>query len=102
MSTFPSWNECDPLRSVFTVIVCSRYSWCGAQLFEGSKDGAGKSGNLTPEDFLPLETSSDFRGGMENQWRPRVVIGHNVGFDRSFIRKQYYVMVNGKKLHRPQ
>lgn len=57
-------------------------------------DGAGQSEDLTPEDLLPLETSNNFRGGKENQWQPRVVIGHNVGFDRSFIREQYYIMVN--------
>lgn len=78
-------------KRIYKKFVGSRYSWCGAQLFE---DGAGQSEGLTPEDLLPLETANDFRSGMEHQWRPRVVIGHNVGFDRSFIREQYYVMVN--------
>ena len=39
-------------------------------------------------DLIPLETgpgSTDSSGG-----RLRLVIGHNVGFDRSFVKEQYY------------
>ena len=43
-------------------------------------------------DLIPLEKKT----GMTSS-RPgnkRIVIGHNVGFDRSFVKEQYFIKVN--------
>lgn len=68
-----------------------RYSWCGSQLFSSGPTETNE--DLVPEDLISLEPADDFHGEMNGNQRPRVIIGHNVGFDRSFIREQYYVMV---------
>ena len=44
---------------------------------------------LNPDDLIPLESPS----AAERAKIPRTVIGHNVGFDRSFVREQYDIRV---------
>lgn len=67
----------------------SWYSWCSEALF--NKDYTGNS-KLTLDDLVPFESSNL----EERQSTKRVCIGHNVGFDRSFIREQYFLEVNFK------
>ena len=62
------------------------YSWCSESLFN---ENYSASAQLTLNDLIPLE-SSDLK---TRQTRKRIVIGHNVGFDRSFIKEQYYLEV---------
>ena len=49
----------------------------------------------TPEpelaDLIPLETK---RGSTTLAGHKRLVIGHNVGFDRSFVKEQYLIQVS--------
>ncbi|XP_048583688.1 DNA polymerase subunit gamma-1-like isoform X2 [Nematostella vectensis] len=40
-----------------------------------------------PDLYIPLETSD----GKETHWRERLVIGHSVGYDRSYVKEQYYI-----------
>ena len=46
----------------------------------------------TPRLYIPLETTEgqDWR---ETEWTEKLIVGHSVGFDRSFIKEQYYVSV---------
>ena len=46
----------------------------------------------TPKLYIPLEIpeGQDWR---EAEWRERLIVGHSVGFDRSFIKEQYYIKV---------
>lgn len=47
---------------------------------------------LVLEDLIPLESDN-----LEKRKKSkRVVIGHNVGFDRTFIKEQYYLDVKFK------
>lgn len=47
---------------------------------------------VTLEDLIPLET--DVNGNFESiDMNERVIIGHNVGFDRTFVREQYFIQV---------
>jgi len=49
------------------------------------------SKDITLDDLIPLETepqSVPLRTGPQ-----RLVIGHNVAFDRSFVKEQYFVQV---------
>lgn len=45
---------------------------------------------LKQSDLIPFEDSNvDVRKS-----RKRIAIGHNVGFDRSFLKEQYFIEVN--------
>lgn len=48
------------------------------------------------EDLIPLESSTEQHGPDKKRWQDRLIIGHNVGFDRSFVKEQYYLQVSGK------
>lgn len=66
----------------------SRYSWCSESLV---CDKFRWSSDVQLEDLIPLEAS---KGPDENgSGEKRLVIGHNVAFDRSFVKEQYYVKV---------
>lgn len=45
--------------------------------------------NIGLNDMIPLESENKF----ERKSKKRIIIGHNVGFDRSFIKQQYYLEV---------
>ena len=52
----------------------------------------------TPDLFVPLE--SRYREDKsEIEWNKRLVIGHNVGYDRSCLKEQYYIKVSKGYLH---
>lgn len=63
------------------------YTWCSERLV---KNDFKYVKNLHLNDLIPLE-SEDLA---ERKARKRIIIGHNVGFDRSFIKQQYYLEVN--------
>ena len=46
----------------------------------------------TLNQFIPLETQSgdDWR---HVEWKEKLVVGHSVGFDRSFVKEQYLIKV---------
>lgn len=78
----------DPKQTFF--IWCCRYSWCSKRLIE---DRYTWSSDLTLSDLIPLETlanSTQPRGGV---WQERLVVGHNVSFDRAYIKEQYLLKV---------
>ncbi|XP_052453575.1 DNA polymerase subunit gamma-1 [Carassius gibelio] len=69
------------------------YSWCSKRLIE---DRYTWSSDLTLSDLIPLETpenSSQPRGAV---WQERLVVGHNVSFDRAHIKEQY--LLKGSKM----
>jgi len=79
------FSECD--------IVClCRYSWCSKRLFGKSVGDCNHS--LSLADLIPLETCSHECGAVTDCCQvPRLILGHNVSFDRSFIKEQYFVQV---------
>ncbi|XP_066558010.1 DNA polymerase subunit gamma-1 isoform X2 [Amia ocellicauda] len=62
------------------------YSWCSKRLIE---ERYTWSSQLTLADFIPLETPANSTRPPEGQWIERLVIGHNVSFDRAHIKEQY-------------
>ncbi|KAK8774316.1 hypothetical protein V5799_011152 [Amblyomma americanum] len=94
----------DEASLVFDVEVCVReghyptlataasgecwFSWCSPQLV-GERFRWKERVKLS--DLIPLERNA----GMEKS-PARIIVGHNVGFDRSFIREQY--MIEGSRL----
>ncbi|XP_062998741.1 DNA polymerase subunit gamma-1 isoform X2 [Elgaria multicarinata webbii] len=61
------------------------YSWCSKRLLE---ERYTWSSQLTLSDLIPLETS---RSLTKQEWREKLVVGHNVSFDRAHIREQYLI-----------
>ncbi|XP_075555319.1 DNA polymerase gamma, catalytic subunit tam [Dermacentor variabilis] len=94
----------DETSLVFDVEVCVReghfptlataasgdcwYSWCSPQLV-GELFRWKERVKLS--DLIPLESTTG-----PHQSPARIIVGHNVGFDRSFIREQY--MIEGSRL----
>lgn len=64
------------------------YSWCSPQLV-GERFRWKEHVRLA--DLISLERSTD-----RDNAPSRIVVGHNVGFDRSFVREQY--MIDGSRL----
>ncbi|XP_035520761.1 DNA polymerase subunit gamma-1 [Morone saxatilis] len=69
------------------------YSWCSKRLIE---ERYTWSNQLTLADLIPLETSINSTRPPGNQWKERLIVGHNVSFDRSYIKEQY--LLKGPKV----
>lgn len=65
----------------------SRYSWCSKRLLEQRYSW---SSQLTLSDLVPLESSSNCP---RQEWQEKLVVGHNVSFDRAHIKEQYLIEV---------
>lgn len=63
------------------------YSWTSPRLLNNT-DKSNINLKLTINDLIPFEPSLD---------REKLIIGHNVGFDRSFLRDQYQLRENKTK-----
>ncbi|KAL4228151.1 hypothetical protein ACF0H5_013584 [Mactra antiquata] len=59
------------------------YSWCSESLFS---DKFRWSSDVLLEDLIPLESPTE-----NDSNKQRLVIGHNVAFDRSFVKEQYLI-----------
>lgn len=46
-----------------------------------------------PKLYIPLEIP-DSQDWDKAEWRERLIVGHSVGYDRSFIKEQYYIKVH--------
>uniref|UniRef100_A0A4W6EBV9 DNA polymerase subunit gamma-1 n=1 Tax=Lates calcarifer TaxID=8187 RepID=A0A4W6EBV9_LATCA len=62
------------------------YSWCSKRLIE---ERYSWSNQLTLADLIPLETLINSAKTPRGQWNHRLIVGHNVSFDRSYIKEQY-------------
>ncbi|XP_051546033.1 DNA polymerase subunit gamma-1 [Myxocyprinus asiaticus] len=69
------------------------YAWCSKRLIE---DRYTWSSDLTLADLIPLETPSNSTKPRGDQWQERLVVGHNVSFDRAHIKEQY--LLKGTKM----
>ena len=74
------------------------YSWVSDRLAASHQDYDVEpyGHNSTPRYLIPLESESDgdesLAGGV--RWRERVVVGHNVSYDRARIKEQYLMKVS--------
>ncbi|NXI68659.1 DPOG1 polymerase, partial [Anseranas semipalmata] len=64
------------------------YSWCSRRLLEQRYSWASR---LTLADLIPLESTAGTGCAGKQGWQERVVVGHNVAFDRAFIKEQYLI-----------
>ena len=58
-----------------------RYSWCSSRLID--EEFRLKS-NVELNDMIPMESDPSI---------PSLIIGHNVAFDRTYIKEQYQIEV---------
>lgn len=76
---------------MLTVALLFRYSWCSKRLIE---ERYSWSNHLTLADLIPLETPFNSARPPGGQWKERLIVGHNVSFDRSYIKEQYLLKVS--------
>ncbi|XP_029288872.1 DNA polymerase subunit gamma-1 isoform X1 [Cottoperca gobio] len=69
------------------------YSWCSKRLIE---ERYSWSNQLNLADLIPLETPINSARPTGGQWKERLIVGHNVSFDRSYIKEQY--LLKGSKV----
>ncbi|XP_071477444.1 DNA polymerase subunit gamma-1-like [Diadema antillarum] len=63
------------------------YSWCSHRLIE---DHLSLSQRVRLSDLIAMETKgTSTKPPVGRKWTPRLVVGHNVSFDRSFVKEQY-------------
>lgn len=74
------------------------YSWTNKKIINLPK-GDLKSKKLTPDDLIPMESTNEDLGFNLNERlkRPRLVIGHNVSYDRARIKEQYWIENTGTR-----
>lgn len=75
--------------------VLRRYSWCSKRLLEQRYSW---SSHLTLADLIPLESPAGASCVGKQDWLERVVVGHNVAFDRAFIKEQYLIQVTPRDI----
>lgn len=46
------------------------------------------------KDLIPMEANKDGLNNKQVNNKEKVIVGHNIGFDRSYIREQYDIEVN--------
>ncbi|XP_068131310.1 DNA polymerase subunit gamma-1 [Hyperolius riggenbachi] len=69
------------------------YSWCSRRLIE---ERYTWSNQMSLSDLIPLETSAKSSAMSKLNWTERLLVGHNVSFDRAFIKEQY--LIKGSKM----
>jgi DNA polymerase gamma 1 len=72
------------------------YSWTSKKLISPPKNDT-KSSRLVPGDLIPMESTNDDIGFNlhEKLKKPRLIIGHNVSYDRARIKEQYWMENTG-------
>ncbi|XP_040270090.1 DNA polymerase subunit gamma-1 [Bufo bufo] len=69
------------------------YSWCSRRLIE---ERYTWSNQMSLADLIPLETFVKSNALNKPNWTERLVVGHNVSFDRAHIKEQY--LLKGSKM----
>ncbi|KAJ9598238.1 hypothetical protein L9F63_011059 [Diploptera punctata] len=71
------------------------YAWISDSLIRGSTGTMGRQ--YLTKDLIPLESGHLQRGVGHGIAKPRVVVGHNVAFDRTRIKEQYWLESTGMR-----
>uniref|UniRef100_T1IPA4 DNA polymerase subunit gamma-1 n=1 Tax=Strigamia maritima TaxID=126957 RepID=T1IPA4_STRMM len=64
------------------------YSWCSPKLTENQLTHSEKTSS---DDLIPLETECGQVAPPDGKWKKRIVVGHNVSYDRAKVKEQYYL-----------
>ncbi|XP_054262641.1 DNA polymerase subunit gamma-1, mitochondrial [Macrosteles quadrilineatus] len=70
------------------------YAWVSSRLINNSKSAEN---HHTLDQLIPLESTDSDKGYnfSEKMMRPRIVIGHNVSYDRARVKEQYWLERTG-------
>ncbi|KOC71332.1 DNA polymerase subunit gamma-1, mitochondrial [Habropoda laboriosa] len=72
------------------------YGWVSKSLVDGiSRNFEGKE--ITMDELIPMESTATEHGEKLNSFhkKPKIIVGHNVSFDRSKIKEQYWLKHTG-------
>ena len=70
------------------------YSWVSKRLVSNKEDFYGDVQRRTVlDDLIPLETREGSMEPILGSWLQRLVVGHNVSYDRSKVKEQYLIKV---------
>ncbi|XP_043934146.1 DNA polymerase subunit gamma-1 [Protopterus annectens] len=69
------------------------YSWCSKRLIE---ERYTWSSELSLADLIPMDTSLNNNPPAKGDWLEKLVVGHNISFDRARIKEQY--LIKGSKM----
>lgn len=72
----------------FVSVMC-RYSWCSQSLIDGIDQSPNDKLGL--QNLIPLETEPESFCQDKNALKEKIVVGHNVSFDRARIKEQYFL-----------
>ncbi|XP_015593399.1 DNA polymerase subunit gamma-1, mitochondrial [Cephus cinctus] len=74
------------------------YGWVSKSLIDGPGIPVQSLGHTT-EMLIPIESSNEQNGQKLNnhQKKPKIVVGHNVSFDRTRIKEQYWLNCTGTR-----
>ncbi|XP_059611464.1 DNA polymerase subunit gamma-1, mitochondrial [Phlebotomus argentipes] len=74
------------------------YSWTSRDLVNGSS-GHVDGTRYETEDLIPLESSPEqaFKDSPDGFLRPKIIVGHNVSFDRARVKEQYWIDQTGAR-----
>lgn len=74
------------------------YSWVSESLIDGSTMPAG-SRKFTTDQLIPIESGRNEYGGKLNEFqrKPKIIVGHNVSYDRARIKEQYWLNCTGTR-----
>ena len=71
------------------------YAWVSETVISGSSGSVGR--HYSTKDLIPLESGPLQRGVGHGITKPRVVVGHNVSYDRARIKEQYWLESTGMR-----
>ncbi|KMQ95236.1 dna polymerase subunit gamma- mitochondrial [Lasius niger] len=74
------------------------YSWVSNSLAQGISQMFDTQ-LFTPSMLIPMESNKDEHGHKLNQHqkKPKIIVGHNVSYDRSRIKEQYWMNCTGSR-----
>lgn len=73
------------------------YSWCSQRLLDINEEPIEE---YSTEDFINIETTAKQKGFPKDSAqlkRPKIIIGHNVSYDRARIKEQYWLESTGAR-----
>ena len=70
------------------------YSWVSDRLTRDQDYATQGRRRLAPDDMIPLETQSGSTNPVSGSWREKVIVGHNISYDRARIKEQYFLTVS--------
>ena len=69
------------------------YSWVSERLASSEDFYTSVQQRAVLDDLIPLETRAGGLDAISGSWQQRLVVGHNVSYDRARVKEQYLIKV---------